>query len=155
MRDNINISHQRDLKQAMREFLASKKFTHCGTAVFNRETCLNAGLKKLRHWHALLDRALLGHRWAKAPLDKRTFFIAFPEHIDSNLHYHILIDAKVSTITCFEQLAKKIWVDSVKSGSFDIQALYDDYGAALYATKGIHQIKAWENFVVSSEFSGK
>ena len=92
--DKINwnsSSKNKEMRCAVREMIMEQGADHFVTAVFNRETTFAGARESLKKWHALVDGCLLGSRWQKKPAHERTFFMAFAEHPDSNLHYHLML----------------------------------------------------------------
>ena len=141
------------MKHELRAYLASFEFDYALTAALNRDIGFDCARRKLRDWHAHLDRELLGPKWAGAQADKRSFFWAFPEHIKSNLHYHLLVKLSDDGLKrIFEDVASEIWSDIVPGGDLRIEAIWDATGADLYATKAMHWPDALENYIVSTEF---
>lgn len=132
-----------------------QNFTYFVTLVFNRCETIDSARKKLRMFHQKLDRKILGVDWYKKPHDQRTFFIAFPEHIASNLHYHLLVKVRDEYKGRFEEHAPSVWEGLVKSGSINIQEIYDERGLISYCVKEQHKNQNFQSFIISTEFSSK
>ncbi|MGB4107665.1 MAG: hypothetical protein WBK55_07695 [Alphaproteobacteria bacterium] len=133
-------------------WLDSQNFTHFMTLVFNRPETLDSARDKLKKFHANIDRRILGTNWYKKPPEERTFFIAFPEHIQSNLHYHLLTRVNREHIERFEQHAPDVWETLVKSGSIDIQPFT---GRLDYCLKEQYKDQNYRAFIISREFCSK
>ena len=144
------------LDQSLSQFLCNQHLTHFVTLVFNRyDMTLPSARRKLRHWHGHVDRALLGPNWSQKPSSARTLFYAFPEHIDTNLHFHLLARPAVSTrAVCFENAATVYWSELVRGGSIDIAPITQINGVVHYATKDTWRPRNFENFIISTEFIG-
>src|SRR5579862_5935256 len=59
------------------------------TLNFNRPTGILGVRKKLAEWAQRIDEYYLGRKWMERP-DRRLFFIAFCENLNSNTHVHLL-----------------------------------------------------------------
>lgn len=150
------IAENNRIRKAVNELLRDMNLEYFLTANFNRDTNYEAARKTLKAWHAHLDRKLLGGSWSKKAQNERTQFVAFAEHFDSNLHWHLLLrlgdgaDAKR-----FEAVADQCWNKLVIGGSMDVQHLDTDADKARtanYVTKDLWQQRAIESFVLSGEF---
>lgn len=154
----------------LRFWLESLKPTHFITFNFNTDVTLISARRALKRFHAKLDRALHGRRFHLLSSEERTFFVAFPEHVNSNLHYHALLRTNSYD---FSLMAPKIWKQVVPSG--DLHNATDDVSGttlieawadglapapmrcsdvqtvADYVTKDAFQ--HYEHFVISTEFA--
>jgi hypothetical protein len=139
-----------------RSWLLDQGFTHGVTLAFNRKTTLNGGRKSLKRFHAYLDRALLGTHWHKKPNLDRTFFIAFPEHIDSNLHYNLLLRVRDTNIQKTADIIPQIWSKVVPSGSVDVKLVSEayDYSKLIdyYTKEQMFNIMSYQSYIISNEF---
>ena len=139
-------------KQAEREFitfLRNQPVSHFVTLVFNEQRALSLAHRKLIDWHARVDRALLGPKWAKREKSDRTLFFAFPEHIQTNIHYHLLVrPALTRTQIAFEEIAVTAWNDLVPAGGVSVLPITRKRGVVHYATKDI--FRNFEHAVFSS-----
>lgn len=137
------------LKIGMRALVNSHDWTYCVTIAFNRDgMSLDAGRSTLKNWQCRMNRRMYGQRWMKK---ETTFFVAFPEHIGTNLHYHILIKVpnqqnKMRTVLAVEDALKTI----CPSGTYDIQEPTKEN--IEYAMKDTYKQINFNNFIVSSEF---
>ncbi|MCI5048728.1 MAG: hypothetical protein MRY32_00130 [Rickettsiales bacterium] len=126
-------------------------------------------------WQAGVDRQLLGKHFNKMHADKRTRFIAFFEHMDTNLHAHALVICHHSN---FNTIAKATWAKLVTSGSLhisgdlmdrykhhhnpELERLYEpldtpegrDY-VTRYVLKEQWKDETYANFILSDEFLPK
>ena len=126
-----------------------------GTIVFNRLIGLSKQRKYLSRFHHRVDKKILGPNFFKLPKEERTFYIAFPEHIDSNVHYHLMILPGQNKHFLYQMYAPKIWRKVCPGGSIDLVRL--ESGANLKITSRYSTKEAWkdlnyENFIISSEF---
>lgn len=154
-----------DLKEYRREmvqFLNQQDFDFFVTLNLNLPNAsIQTGFNKLKQFHGHLDRALLGKYWHRKPYDERTLFMAFPEHIESNLHYHLFVRVKNDNKMDFCIEAPKAWKEVTTSGSIEIgnrengqilDSELDRIKTAWYSTKNIWNDNCRENFVISSQF---
>lgn len=137
-------------RAALREMLDDRGADLLVTANYNQPgLSVEQARDKLKHFHAVACRAMLGKRWLKTP--ERVFFVAIPEvGRNGHVHHHILLSCADSRR--FQQIAPPLFVRKIApGGSLDIQSLQEGGRATGYVTKA-HFI---EHFVISSEFVGK
>ena len=129
------------------------------TANFNRDSSLNSAKKTLGHWSAMVERSLLGKHWYKKEAHERISFFAFAEHLDSNLHWHLMLRLPDENMkNHFRMIAANYWKQIVKSGSMDIQPILseqDRIKASSYVTKDLLKTENYLAFTMSTEFSFK
>ena len=156
-----NYIQNRHLAKALVTWLNALNFTHFLTLTFNTsdyhkpQDTLQFARNQLRDFHKRLDRRLLGSRWYKKSKEQRTFFIAFPEKIATNMHYHLLVRINDVNEKKFNECAEKIWKTVVPSGTFDCKILRhapDAKGYASYVTKEQHKVMNFNHTIVSTEF---
>ncbi len=102
----------------------------------NSRLPLYEGQKLLRGFHARLDCAILGSRWAKKPASERTSFILIPEYgvANGDLHWHGVVDfavAKYSNAQALE-LIDECWHKMTARGSTHYPEIFDPKGWADY-----------------------
>jgi hypothetical protein len=165
----------RTLRTPLADWLANTGFDFFVTANFNQESAakrsavaakrfaysttqgrLLAARDKLRAWHGHVDRKLLGANWSKAGVERRTLFVGFYEHAETNMHWHLLVKLRArDRAWLFEAAAAGLWSKLVESGTMDVRRLatLDDRArVAGYVTKGLQSDDAYERFLVSDEF---
>ena len=151
-----SVAKNKEMRSAVRDWIVAEGADYFVTAVFNRETNFAGAQNNLRHWHARIDRCLLGKRWQKKEEQERTFFWAFAEHPDSNLHYHLMVKlSDPAKRTKFEANAKACWQKIVNSGDMEFRYLAtnsDLIDRAGYSTKGLWRSDLHENYIISSMF---
>lgn len=133
----IESIRQRPMLEAWVEWLSSEQFDFAFTANFNRETTLLGAERQLRKWAQNIDRKVLGRKWRNAKAEERVKIIGFPEHPDSNLHYHLVVNAPVNPLKV-QKIAVAEWQRLVKSGDLWASALgspTDVRGFVEYAVK--------------------
>lgn len=104
---------------------------------------------------AMMDRALLGHRWHKAPEQERVDGVFFIEHTRSNIHAHGLLRVPEQEGEDMAVLIARKWNRLTEAGSTDVQSIHDAYGVAEYVTK---ELKSFtfdqDQMVLASQFWG-
>ena len=74
----------------------------------------------LHNWGARVDRDLLGHSWQRKR-DRRIRGFGVPEHLETNIHLHCVIDVSASVCsTAFVVAAMNHWVRLVPTGNAKI-----------------------------------
>lgn len=141
--------------KALQCWLGERKFTHFITFNFNGPTSLASGRNALKNFHARLDRKLLGRNFNKLPADDRSLFFAFPEHVESNLHYHALLRCPDMRLSVFG--LGGIWERLVPAGDVHIikmedKAPEDLERVARYISKEAWKPSAYDGFIISTEF---
>lgn len=135
------------LRDTVMGFLAAQEWTWAVTAVFNRETSFDGGKHALKAFHARIDRAFLGRNWQRAPIERRSHGVWFPEHPQSNFHFHGLIHMPAEFADRFLAVGAATWKDLAPAGNLMTKPITDLTGWGGYVTK--------ENvldFVISREF---
>lgn len=89
------------------------------TLTFNNDTSLAKGEALLKKFHQQLQREINGRNWQKKPF---VDFVAIPEKIEVNLHYHLLMRvANESDKPAVLKAAGEIWLKLVPSATTDWQ----------------------------------
>tara|TARA_B100000989_G_C19447988_1_gene430417 strand:- start:425 stop:955 length:531 start_codon:yes stop_codon:yes gene_type:complete len=112
-----NIPNRRKAVRELRDWLLTIPFTHFITFNFNRQATHKSATNALRKWHAGIDRRMLGRHFNKLDASNRTFFWAFFEHAETNLHAHALVICHKAE---FNDLAQAVWKCVIPSGTLDI-----------------------------------
>ncbi|MAK61597.1 MAG: hypothetical protein CMK09_11505 [Ponticaulis sp.] len=145
----LSKTQQKQVELEFKKFLHDQPVSHFVTLVFNEDRSVSLAHRKLRDWHARVDRALLGPKWAKREKSDRTLFFAFPEHIQTNIHYHLLVrPALTRTQIAFEEIAETAWNYLVPAGSIRVLPITRKRGVIDYVTKDI--FRNFEHAVFSS-----
>lgn len=154
-----SIAKNKEMQSAVRNMIVDEGAEYFVTAAFNRETNFAGARNSLKDWHARIDRCLLGKRWQKKEERERTFFWAFPEHPDSNLHYQLMVKlSDPAKRQEFENVANACWQATVSSGDMKIEYLQtasDLVRTTNYSTKDLWRSDLIENYIISSTFFNK
>ncbi|MHA6719686.1 hypothetical protein ACX40Y_09550 [Sphingomonas sp. RS6] len=145
-------------REDMINWLSDSRFTHALTLNFNRVDCsLRTARKLFGIFCRDVDRMMLGRRRVeRLHTCERFEAIAFPEHLESNLHLHVVANFARRywggrSIT-EEQLAElaPIWRRVTRgSGTSEIK-LARDAGWARYVTKEMH--RPGHEYILSADF---
>lgn len=147
--------NKKELKEAVRQLALSTAPTVFATAVFNDYASTDRARAALRYFHKGIDRKIFGKHFYQTAPNKRTFFIAFPENINSNLHYHLLIRPPQNKVERLIDVAPRVWEKICKQGDLkaDLISTEEDLRkVSFYSTKDCFIEKNFANFIISSEF---
>ena len=154
-RINFFQQNKKELKLAVQELVLSTEPRIIATLVFNSYASLSRGYTALGRLHKKIDRKLFGKHFYKTGTKKRTYFTAFPEHIGTNLHYHMLLRPQEQFVDKVVQIAPTIWKQICPQGNMKLTTLKseDDVRAvSFYSTKDCFKEENFENFIISSQF---
>lgn len=94
--------------------------------------------QRVRDFHRLLDRKLLGPRFYMKSVHERTDGVMCIEHVHSNIHGHAAVRfASRRSPAQLLALCKAVWADVCPSGSADLQIRYGGFSGQSYATKEV------------------
>jgi hypothetical protein len=131
------------LRAAWRSYLESMGATHALTLSLNAPASVEKVQGALKTFFRNLDREILGARFHKAPLNHRTHYMAFPEHLDSNAHVHALIRVTPERHARVEYLLREdrswLWSRVAPRGTHALRALNEVGGWAAYMMKSSGQ----------------
>jgi hypothetical protein len=112
----------------------------------------------LRYFHASIDRKCMGNYYYRAPLTERSLSIGFVEHINSEIHYHLMMRVQPRYLPRFEIYGGQIWKQICPSGTSKlckISTRFDLERISAYVRKETFKAENYENFVITTEFSTK
>jgi len=150
------------IREELREKLRSYNFTHFITLASNHQDISQERMRSLlKEWDARVNRTLNGPKWQDRP-DERLVWFAFPEKMDVNPHWHLLVEVDPEPATetralrlrQLKMIAKKHWLRLLPRGSFDCQAI-DSKRVVDYVTKVTAKEENLAGFVVYREFMTK
>ena len=148
-------NNRQELKEALRKLVLSTEPRIFATAVFNDYASPERGRAAMKRLHAKIDLKLFGRYFYKTTPEKRTFFFAFPENINSNLHFHLLIRPPQDRTERLLAVAPHIWKTICPQGNLKLDLLSseeDRQKVSFYSTKDSFIEKNFEHFIISSEF---
>jgi hypothetical protein len=147
---------RREYRDSLEAWLASINADLFVTLSFAQNARLASARQSFRQWFACLDNHYLGRGWARRSSDERTFAIAMPENISTNLHYHCLmrLPSWGQTEVIAERAAtlERYWRRVAPRGTCDVELIYDLPGAARYLAKQAVRPGYLEHYLLASEF---
>lgn len=147
------------MRQELRTKLLDYDFTYFITLASNHQPLGYPRMRALlKEWDARVNREINGPKWAKRP-DERLVWFAFPEKMDVNPHWHLIVevDPLNETTTRADRTARlpeighMHWLNLVRQGSFDCQGV-DSSDVIRYVSKVNANQTHFEKFVVCREF---
>ena len=157
----------RECRQDLVKFLDQYGFHLFITLATNRPGSEAFARDKFKGFMARFDRNNAGRSWHKN-LNMRSVAVASLEHMDSNLHLHIVLQIPELVMSqhpikkgkfkkrwrrlakYWEPTIKQIWGELCPQGSADILPYLK--GASAYSMKGAGNRISYENFMLSTEF---
>lgn len=154
----MTYEQNKQMQLAWQQMMCAPDANYFVTLAFNKPISHSMAKKLLGHWQAHVDKRRLGKKWARKGLDERLSFLAVPEHVDSNYHYHLV--ATVPTeCDVFEAWATAEWEKVTRGvGTLEFERITtheDRIRVASYSTKDAWKSNRNENIVISTEFSTK
>ena len=147
------------LRDAFINTYAKEEFDYSATVVFNEPRSIDFVRNRLREWHKRLDRKLVGPNHTNKPNNQRLFFVGCIEHPNTNIHVHMMVKLpSLDKAHTFELYAPFLWDKVTVTGDLVCQPITSDIGklkAIKYMAKDMWQEAAFENFIISTEFSSK
>lgn len=150
--------HQR-MRQELRTKLLYYDFTHFITLASNHQPLGYPRMRELlKAWDARVNREINGRKWAKRP-DERLVWFAFPEKMDVNPHWHMIVqvdphienEERAARTECLPEIGQRHWLSLMRQGSFDCQSV-ESPDVIRYITKMSADNTHFEKFVVFREF---
>lgn len=129
------------------------------TLSFSQNTRFQQARPFLRDWFARLDNHYLGRRWTRRNSDERTFAVAVPENISTNLHYHCLMRlpawGRTQPIEECTVVLDRYWRRLAWGGTCDVQQITDLAGLAFYLAKQLVHPGYEQYYLFASEFHSR
>lgn len=117
--------------------------THALTLAFNRPASTDKVADALWDFFGLLDRHILKRDFHLEPSSRRTDYVAFHEHLESNAHIHAVIRVTPERCARVEYLLgdKRSWLWSkiAPAGTHVLKPIDEVGGWAAYMTKSFTQ----------------
>lgn len=151
-------SRNRRIQQALRNKLLDYDFTHFITLASNHQPLGYLRMRELlKAWDARVNREINGPKWGKRP-DERLFWFAFPEKLDVNPHWHLIVQvdphienaARAARTERLAEIGHLHWISLVRQGSFDCQSV-ETSRVIQYITKISHQTTYFQKFILCRE----
>ena len=155
---------ERGYQEEFGNFLSKLKFDFFGTIVFNNGLPnelflkLDAVRRAVYRFHQNVDRKVLGQKFWTLKEKERTFFFAFLEHLNSNIHGHLLIKVPEGKSSTYAAVAPHEWKRLYPSGNLKLSPIITGESrikTAFYSTKELYCPTNCAEFIISSEFLEK
>jgi hypothetical protein len=150
-----NYSCAKELQDSLKEFVRDLTPNLFATLVFNRQMLPVSARKTLKHFYSNIERRCLGKRFYNAAPAERLIAVAFPEHMTSNFHYHVVAHLPRRQLPTFQVYANSTWRKLCESGSIVLRMLdadSDRSSVTSYCCKEVFKAQNYENFILSTEF---
>lgn len=82
-----------------------------------------------------MDRWYLGHTWLQQPIQMRTDGIGFIEHVNSNIHTHLMVRFAKGNFWGRRIMSELCWNKICEGGSVDLKPITNVEKLASYCTK--------------------
>jgi hypothetical protein len=148
-----------EYRDAFEEFLTTLDVDLFGTLSFSQNTRFQQARPLLGQWFARLDNHYLGRGWARRSSDERTFAVAVPENIDTNLHYHCVMRlpawGRTQPIDETALALDRYWRRLAWGGTSDVVLIYDLPTLARYMSKQLVRPGYEQHYLLASEFHAR
>lgn len=125
-------------KQAWIDTIVGTGATHAVTLIWNPEDG-RLGLEQVRieitRAHCRTDRALTNKRFNKLPVARRTGYVGFIEHPETNTHAHLAWRVPVEHHAQFADVLKGWWDHLHPYGEAHVEVIHNAAGWASYISK--------------------
>lgn len=151
-------TERKELQAALRSFLVNLDLPLFVTVTFNKSLSIAKAQKLLNEFHYEIQKSLWGKKFYRIPAEQRIFFIAFPEHIQTNIHYHLMLRVPREYQERFKSSAQKALSRVLASADLQIDeppSITDVTKTKFYSTKEISNELNYEHFVISTQFQRK
>jgi hypothetical protein len=146
---------RKELKEAIRQLVHSTHPKVFATAVINDFSSPERARNLIKRFHKNVDYTFYGKNFYRVSKSKRTFFFAFPEKLNSNFHYHLLLTPPIGKTEHFIEIANPIWKKLCPAGNIKIDLINTEEDlrkVSFYTTKDCFIEQNFENFIISTEF---
>lgn len=109
-------------------------------------TTVERGKPRVEEFLKRVSRASLGKRWYRRPPSARLRAYGFPEHMDSNLHYHLVLGGPERALDA-AVLGEPIWKALSPGTHFWARGIENKEGAVRYVIKNLADPRCLENFI--------
>ena len=153
--NDVNYKNSKELQAALSNFVQNFGARFFVTLNFNCWMPVCDARQALSRFHSVMDKKQLGRNFYKRKPEERTFFIALPEHFNSNFHYHLLMNPPPqSSFGRFRYFmyARRKWRTIHPGGSIDVKEIYSLNKLSVYCCKETWKKQNYGNFVISNEF---
>lgn len=138
------------------QWIMASQCDYAVTLALNTSMPFKRARERVSEWLYSMDRVTRKCRPERVPHDKRLTAFIMPEHLDSNIHFHLamrLVDGRDVTehsVDTVIDIAKRQWGDIQPSGSITITPVADALGWGRYMTKDHY--KRGVQLILSTDF---
>jgi hypothetical protein len=127
------------VRAAYVQWLDDLEPTHEMTFNFNRSATMEDAHGRLKKYCCMIERKAFGRKWHKKviPPDQRLILIAFPEHLDTNTHFHGFACAPDKLGRAVKLSSVKFWEKVVPGGQYYSVPIEDWLAVKTYHTKAL------------------
>ena len=136
------------IRDAYRNFIFRLNASHFITFNFGCQIRPDSASVLMDVFCCKLERRAHGRNWNKYPANKRITLVGFPEHLDSNRHWHAVAGMPNETGRVLNRLGSEIWANLVARGQLHQEAITSRQAVETYITKHLHRSRAIENVYV-------
>lgn len=142
-------------RQAIQKWLDEEfTFTHFMSLASNSpDVSIRTMRDRIKFWDARLNRKLLGPKWRRH-WDEATWWFAFLEKPDVNVHWHVLARFQDrAKLTTFARAAEQVWLEILPGGSVDFQVITGRHDRVTdYVSKRVGHDVEFAEFITPDEF---
>ena len=157
--DSTDYLKRRELRSEYEQWLATMEIDYLVTLSFPQDTRIASARPMLSHWFARIDSHYLGRAWSRTSSNQRSFGIAFPENMATNLHHHCLVRlpdcARDEPYEAAAATLQRAWHRVAPRGTCDVAKITNLTGAARYVVKQAVRPGYLDQFVLASEFHSR
>lgn len=134
------------IRRALLDWIVDTRCDYAVTLTFNRETPLYVARGRLKEWLYRFEHHIRGCRPHRLPPEKRLMAFIVPEHIETNIHFHLAIrlidrvDVTPLNVHRILEQGERIWRCLQPSGSFLAKRVDDRRGWGRYITKDCYRV---------------
>lgn len=138
------------------QWIVDSECDYAVTLALNTSLPVRRARERVSEWLHRMDRVTRNSRPERLPHDKRLTAFIMPEHLDSNIHFHLamrLVDGRdviEQSVDKVIEIAERQWVDIQPSGTIEIKPVDDVLGWGRYMTKDHY--KRGVQLILSTDF---
>lgn len=131
----------RATRRALIQWIEESECDHAITLATNSRLPLKRALERVREWFYRFEREVRKCRPERLPLDVRLMAFIIPEHVSTNVHFHVVVrlvdgrDIHPGNLKAIYGIAEREWQIVQPAGDIQIEPVSDLNGWARYITK--------------------
>jgi hypothetical protein len=132
------------LRGAMRDHLADLEPNYMFTFSFGYLIKPPNARREMTHFFNVVQKKAFGCDWTRQRDRDWPIAHGFPEHLNSNPHYHVLAKVDRTLGKFIEASGSDVWLKYVPRGQLDVRAVRSLTKAISYCTKCMHWPQLYE-----------